>query len=100
MLIAVASTLFVYVLFWAVCAFLVLPFCHRSRHEEGSTDLVPGQDSGAPGSYNGRAFLWRTTVVATLFYALFYANYVNGWVTLDDVSVVHPPAQFTATNHY
>jgi hypothetical protein len=29
----------------------------------------------------------RTTIVATLGFALYYANYVNGWLSVDDINI-------------
>ena len=92
MLITIASTFFVYILFWSMAIFLVLPFSARERGKHGDATAVPGQDAGAPRHFNGRRVIIRTTIVATIAYAVFYANYVEGWVTLDDVSLVHPPA--------
>lgn len=98
----IASVFFVYMLFWSLAAFLVLPFGVRTAHDEASHDedgkkgggpaVVPGQERGAPSNFSGRRFVWRTTLVATIGYVLFYANYIEGWVTLDDVSLIHPPA--------
>jgi predicted secreted protein len=76
------SALAIYVLFWAFSVFLVLPFGVRTAHEAGA-ELVPGQAESAPHGFNpGRVALW-TTIVATVLFALFYLNYVNGWVTAD-----------------
>lgn len=96
MLIWIATTFFVYILFWALAAFLVLPFGIRTHHDEthpdGVHDLVPGQEKGAPTNFRPRRFLLRTTLLATAAYAVFYANYQEGWITLEDISVIHPPA--------
>ena len=74
------SALAIYVLFWAFSAFVVLPFGVRSHHETGDP-LVPGQADGAPANFSGRRLLIRTTIVATVLFALYYANYVAGWIT-------------------
>ena len=74
------SALAIYVLFWAFSVFLVLPFGVRSHHETGDP-LVRGQSDGAPANFDGRRLLVRVTLVATVLFALFYANYVAGWVT-------------------
>ena len=72
------SALAIYVLFWAFSVFLVLPFGVRSHHETGEP-LVPGQADGAPANFDPGRILFRTTIVATVLFALYYANYVYGW---------------------
>ena len=74
------SALAIYILFWSFSAFVVLPFHIRTTEEVGG-DLVPGQAESAPHEFRpGRVALW-ITVVATVSFALYYLNYVNGWVT-------------------
>ena len=34
----------------------------------------------------------RATVLSAVLFGLFYANFLKGWVSVDDVSLVHPPA--------
>lgn len=78
------SVLAIYLLFWVLGAFLVLPFGVRTHHEEG-LDLVPGQAESAPVEFKPRRIAARATVLAAIFTALFYLNYVNGWVTREDL---------------
>ena len=94
-MVKVATVFFVYMLFWAVSAFVVLPFGVRNASDEDRPDLVEGQERGAPTRFNGRRLVVRTTIVATIAYVLFYANYIEGWVTIDDVSIIHPPASLS-----
>ena len=69
----------IYVLFWWTSLFVVLPFRLRSR--DGEDRPVPGQvESAPPGFSLPRTLLW-TTIVASLFFAIFYINYVEGWIT-------------------
>jgi predicted secreted protein len=77
-----SSALAIYVLFWVMTAFVVLPLGIRSVHEAGA-DLVPGQEPGAPANFNGRRIVIRTTILSTIVFALFYANYNHGWITTD-----------------
>ena len=91
-MVKIASVFFVYLLFWSISAFVVLPFGVRNASDEDQPDLVSGQERGAPTRFNGRRLVVRTTIVATIAYVLFYANYIEGWVTIDDVSLIHPPA--------
>ena len=76
------SALAVYFLFWAFAVFLVLPFGVRTAHEAGA-ELVPGQAESAPHEFNVWRVVVRTTVVATILFALYYLNYTFGWVTAE-----------------
>ncbi|MFS2109047.1 DUF1467 family protein [Sphingomonas sp. Sphisp140] len=76
------SALAIYFLFWAFSVFLVLPFGVRTSEEAGVA-LVPGQAPSAPHEFNAGRIARCTTIVATILFALFYLNYVNGWVTSD-----------------
>lgn len=76
------SILAIYVLFWTISFFLVLPFGVRTSEEEGE-DLPPGHAPSAPHRFSlGQAAL-RTTLLSAAAFALFYANYVRGWVTIE-----------------
>ena len=74
----------IYVLFWTLSLFLVLPWGVRTSEEEGVRG-EPGHAESAPHVFRaGRVVLW-TTLVATLLFGLYYANYVHGWLTVDDL---------------
>lgn len=78
------SALAIYLLFWTLTLFAVLPFGVRTHEEEGS-DPVPGQASSAPTNpMIVRKMLW-TTLISAILFGLFMANYVYGWVGVDDV---------------
>ena len=78
------SVLAIYILFWTMCLFLVLPFGVRTPEEEG-VDCPPGHAPSAPHRFSfGRAAL-RATIVSAVLFALFYANYVFGWIRVEDV---------------
>ena len=77
----------IYTLFWAFSFFLVLPFRLQSRG--GPTPDVPGQAPSAPPSFSfGRTAFW-TTIVSALLFGLFYVNYVEGWLPVEDFDLVH-----------
>lgn len=76
------SILAIYGLFWVLAAFVVMPFGLRTPHETGE-DLVAGQADSAPVNFNPRRIVLRTTVLAAVLFGLFYANYVNDWITVD-----------------
>ena len=75
----------IYVLFWVMSFFFVLPFGVRTSEEVGAKPQ-PGHAESAPHSFSFGRVALRATIVATLLCALFYANYVAGWIpvqTLD-----------------
>jgi predicted secreted protein len=76
------SIVAIYSLFWAFSVFLVLPFGVRTSEEAG-VDHVPGQAESAPHEFAIRRIILRVTIVATVLFSLYYANYVFGWVTAD-----------------
>ena len=76
------SALAIYILFWAFSVFLVLPFGVRT-HEEAGVARVPGQADSAPHEFRAGRIALRVTIVATVLFALYYANYVYGWITPD-----------------
>jgi predicted secreted protein len=73
------SILAIYFLFWSLSLFVVLPFGVRNHHESGVA-LTPGQADGAPTNFNPRRIVIATTLLAAVAFALYYANYVEGWV--------------------
>jgi predicted secreted protein len=73
------SILAIYVLFWALSVFLVLPFGVRTSHEAGA-ELVPGQAESAPHEFRMGLIAKRVTIVATTLFVLFLVNYHFGWV--------------------
>ncbi len=82
----ITSILAIYFLFWFLCLFVVLPFGVRTTEEEGER-VQAGHADSAPHRFSfGRAAL-RTTVLATVFFAIFYLNYTYGWVTVEDIDV-------------
>jgi predicted secreted protein len=76
------SILAIYVLFWVMSLFVVLPFGVRNHAETGEA-MVPGQADGAPANFNPRKVALYTTLVATIAFALYYINYVEGWVGVE-----------------
>ena len=82
------SMLAIYVLFWTISLFLVLPFGVRTAEEAGA-EVQPGHAESAPHVFSvGRAAL-RASIVAAILFALFYANYLYGWVGIDDLDWVN-----------
>jgi predicted secreted protein len=78
----------IYLLFWVMSAFLVLPFEAKAVRDQ-RVDPVAGQEAGAPAVWRPeRVALW-TTVVSSVLFALFYANYLNGWITVGMLDIMH-----------
>jgi predicted secreted protein len=78
------SIIAIYLLFWSITLFAVLPFGVRTTREEGR-EPVPGEADSAPANPMLWAKIKWTTVIATALFALFYANYVQGWVVMADI---------------
>ena len=78
------SALSIYVLFWVMSFFLVIPFGVRTDEEAGA-ERAPGHAESAPHRFSfGQAAL-RATIVSAILFGLFYANYVNGWIGVSDL---------------
>ena len=78
------SILAIYILFWVLAAFLILPIGIKNHFETGE-QMVEGQADGAPTNFRPGQVILRTTILATALFGLFYLNYVNGWITVDDI---------------
>lgn len=89
------SVLAIYALIWVMAAFIVMPFGLRTHHDEGS-EAVRGHADSAPVNFRPGRVVLRTTILATALMALYYANYVNGWITVHDINFVHPPKEIIA----
>ena len=80
----ISSVVAIYTLFWAMSFFLVLPFRLQSRGAEDR--VVAGQAESAPPRFSfGRTCAW-TTIVAVFLFGLFYLNYIEGWVSADQLN--------------
>ncbi len=73
------SIIAIYLLFWVLSAFVILPIGIRT-HDELGLEKTPGQADSAPGNFRPVLILIRTTLLSALLFALFYANYVYGWI--------------------
>lgn len=85
-----SSALAIFVLFWVMCAFLVMPFGVRTADELG-VEKVPGQAESAPANFRPLRIVLITTALAAVLFGLYYANYVYGWVTVDMFNVAPEP---------
>jgi predicted secreted protein len=78
------SVLAIYFLFFCFSAFLLLPFGVKT-HEEDGAERVPGQADSAPHRFDLPRHLARAAVFAALLTTLFVANYIYGWIGVDDL---------------
>lgn len=82
------SALAVYFLFFVGIAFLMLPFGVRTDEEVGAPK-VAGQAESAPHRFELWPHLLRAAWISALVFALYYANYVYGWITAEDLDFYH-----------
>ena len=80
------SALAIYFLFWVMSAFFVMPFGVRT-HDDEQAEVIPGQVTSAPVNFDPRLIALRATVLSLALFGLFYLNYVQGWLTLEDIDV-------------
>lgn len=78
------SVLAIYFLMFCLTTFIALPFGVKTAEEVGEA-RVPGQAESAPHRFDLPRHLLRSGVVAVLLTALFVANYMYGWITVDDL---------------
>lgn len=79
-----SSILAIYLLFWVMSLFLVLPFGVRTAEEEG-TKVTPGHAESAPHSFSFAKAALRATLLSAILFGLFYANYIFGWIGADQL---------------
>jgi predicted secreted protein len=85
------SIIAIYLLFWVMTAFVILPIGVRT-HDELGLAKTPGQADSAPGNFQPRKILLRTTLLSAALFALFYANYSFDWINRDTFDgLFNPP---------
>ena len=87
------SIVAIYVLFWVLSAFLVLPFGVKT-HDEAGIEKVPGQAESAPANFDAKRIARRATLLALVLFGLYYANYVNGWIGPRDLDLFGGPPNY------
>ena len=65
-------------------AFFLLPFGVKTDEEVGN-QKVPGQADSAPYRFDLKRHLLKAVLLGAILTAIYYANYVNGWITADDL---------------
>lgn len=87
-----SSIVAIYALFWVMTAFVILPIGVRT-HEELGLPKTPGQADSAPGNFQPGTILLRTTLLSAVLFALYYLNYIYGWIDRDSFdSLFNPPS--------
>lgn len=91
------SILAIYALFWVMSAFMLLPFGIKT-HDEAGIEKIPGQADSAPANFRPGRVAMRATMLAAVLCALYVANYVNGWIGVDDINVFGQPPGYAEEN--
>ena len=78
------SIVAIYFLFFCASAFVLLPFGVRTSEEVGQ-EMVPGQAESAPHRFDLKRHLIKAALLGALLFAIYYANWVFGWVTAEDL---------------
>ena len=84
----ISSIIAIYFLFFAASAFVLLPFGVKTTDEVGG-ERIPGQADSAPHRFDVAAHVFRATIVATVLFLIYYANWYFGWVSADDLDFYH-----------
>ena len=75
------SLIAIYFLFWFIALFAVLPFGMRTSEEAGSKAEV-GHAESAPHIFRPWPIVLRTSIVAAILTASFYALYRSGLINI------------------
>jgi predicted secreted protein len=78
------ASIAIWFLFFTLSLFLVLPFGNRTAEEAG-TERPAGSAESAPVNPRMWQKLAAALVLATVIFIAYYANYVNGWISINDI---------------
>lgn len=76
----ITSIIAIYILFWVISAFIMLPIGIKT-HDEAGEAKITGQADSAPANFRPWIVVGRATLMSTTLMLLFYANYHFEWVT-------------------
>lgn len=85
------SALAIYVLFWFLALFVVLPFYGRRAEDAAAAETVRGADRGAPASVPVARIMLRVTLLSGVLFALYYWGYTSGYFTRDMLNFLPSP---------
>ena len=74
-------------------------YTHLDVYKRQGEELVKGQATSAPSNFRPLRVIGRTTLVATVLFALFYANYLKGWVSIEDIAPFKMPASLADSSN-
>jgi predicted secreted protein len=77
----------IFALFWVISAFVVMPFGIKTPDETGEVK-IPGQADSAPSNFRPGRVALRATLLSIVLFSLYYANYVEGWITSDQLATL------------
>jgi predicted secreted protein len=86
------SIVAIFALFWVLSAFLVMPFGMRTV-EEDDVERVRGQVDSAPAQFRPGRIAMRATALALVLFGLYYANYVYGWIGIENLNFFGKPPE-------
>ena len=86
------SILAIYFLFFVFSAFVLLPFGVRT-HDEAGVEKIPGQADSAPVEFRAGKRVLRALIVSAIVTTVYVLNYINGWITVDDLILWGPSAE-------
>lgn len=72
----------IYLLFWTLSLFLVLPWGVRTAEEAGAERQV-GHAESAPHGFVFWRVAVRATIVAAILFGLFLLNWTYGWIGME-----------------
>jgi predicted secreted protein len=78
------SILAIYFLFWVASAFLLLSFGVRTDEEVGAKKIA-GQADSAPHRFDIASHAFKATLLATVLFLIYYANWHFGWISVTDL---------------
>jgi predicted secreted protein len=84
-----SSIVAIYFLFFAASVFFLLPFGVMTDEEAGRSK-VPGQAESAPHQFDLKRHLLKAALLAAVLFALYYVNWIYGWITPDDLDFYNP----------
>jgi predicted secreted protein len=84
-----SSIVAIYFLFFAASAFFLLPFGVKTDEEAG-TPKIPGQAESAPHVFDLKWHLLKAALLGFVLFAVYYANWVFGWLTMANLDFFNP----------
>jgi predicted secreted protein len=82
-----SSIVAIYFLFFSASAFVLLPFGVKTSEDLGEP-LVPGQAESAPHRFDLKRHLLKAAALGAALFAIYYVNWVYGWITPADFDFV------------